>query len=256
MADDAPSPLDRMLPEGMPAPSPGSPDWARRVQELRDAPPSPRRAELHRLADGARGVLHRLVQTSAPIELLTEAADDLESLAARFAEHPSSSIYEGFAESANAGEPFAFFDHSPMLGRANPLAPPISLQLEREELIGTVTFGAAYEGPPACVHGGYVAAAFDEVLGSAQSLSGSPGMTAELTVSYRSPTPLLTELRMVGRLDSIDGRKIRTSGELFAGDRLCAEARGLFISMDMTKFADLKARREEQHEQRSTDPRG
>ena len=64
-----------------------------------------------------------------------------------------------------------------MIGRANPLAPPIALELDDDRIVGRVTFGAAYEGPPGCVHGGYVAAAFDEVLGATQSLSGAPGMT-------------------------------------------------------------------------------
>ena len=134
-----------------------------------------------------------------------------------------------------------------MLGRANPLAPPIDLWLEGDRMVGTATFGAAYEGPPGCVHGGYVAAAFDEVLGSTQSLSGSPGMTGRLTVHYRSPTPLETELRFVGWLERVEGRKIFTLGELWAGDRLCAEAEGLFISIQPGKFADLKAERDRRH---------
>ena len=154
-------------------------------------------------------------------------------------------MYEGFAEAANAGEPFGFFDHSPMLGRANPLAPPIGLCLEDGRIVGRATFGAAYEGPPGCVHGGYVAAAFDEVLGSTQSLSGAPGMTGRLTVHYRKPTPLHTELRFEGELESVTGRKILTTGKLWAGDVLCAEAEGLFISMDSAKFLELKQRRED-----------
>jgi acyl-coenzyme A thioesterase PaaI-like protein len=235
------------------AAGPGSPRWAEKLHEISAQELSPRRAELRRLADGVRGVLHRLVQTSAPLPLLAEAADDLERIAARFEEHPSSSNYEGFGEAANAGEPFAFFDHSPMLGAANPLAPPIELWLEGEELIGRATFGAAYEGPPGCVHGGYVAAAFDEVLGSTQSLSGAPGMTARLTVDYRAPTPLHAELRFVGRLERVDGRKIHTTGQLWAGEVLCAEAEGLFISIDFSRFAELKARRAERRAQ--TPPR-
>jgi acyl-coenzyme A thioesterase PaaI-like protein len=111
-------------------------------------------------------------------------------------------------------------------------------------MVGSATFGAAYEGPPGCVHGGYVAAAFDEVLGSTQSLSGSPGMTGRLTVSYRSPTPLETDLRFIGWLERVDGRKIFTRGELWADDRLCAEAEGLFISIRAGQFADLKAERD------------
>jgi acyl-coenzyme A thioesterase PaaI-like protein len=228
--------------------APGSSDWARRLNELGDTDLSPRRAELIRLSDGVRGVLHRLVQTSAPVELIADAADQIERVAALLAEHRSASIYEGFAEAANAGEPFAFFDHSPMLGRANPLAPPIELRLEDGRILGRATFGAAYEGPPGCVHGGYIAAAFDEVLGSTQSLSGSPGMTGRLVVHYRSPTPLHTELRFEGTLERVDGRKIHTRGMLWAGDTLCAEAEGLFISIDLQRFADLKALRDQRQQ--------
>lgn len=226
--------------------APGSPDWARRLRELNELEPSHRRAELIRLSEAVRGVLHRLIQTSAAAELIAEAADQVEAVADLLAAHPLTAGYEGFAESANAGEPFGFFDHSPMLGRANPLAPPIELALEDGRMIGRATFGAAYEGPPGCVHGGFIAAAFDEVLGSTQSLSGSPGMTGRLTVHYRSPTPLHTELRFEGTLDRVDGRKIHTTGLLFAGDRLCAEAEGLFISIDFSKFAALKQARDDQ----------
>lgn len=89
-----------------------------------------------------------------------------------------------------------------------------------------------------------MAAAFDEVLGSTQSLSGSPGMTGRLTVHYRKPTPLETELRFEGWLESVSGRKILTRGELYAGDVLCAEAEGLFISIDPSRFAELKQERD------------
>jgi hypothetical protein len=71
-------------------------------------------------------------------------------------------------------------------------------------------------------------------------------------VHYRSPTPLHTELRFEGELVSVTGRKILTTGRLFAGDVLCAEAEGLFISMNFSKFAELKERRE-QLQQRAVD---
>mgnify|MGYP001571762835 CR=1 FL=1 len=223
--------------------SPVSAKWARSLQAIREAPVSERRAALRRLADAIRSILHRLVQTSAPLPMIHQAVADLEQLADRFAAHPNASIYEEFAEAANAGEPFAFFDHSPVQGRANPLAPPLEFRMEGDEVIAEAVFGAAYEGPPGCVHGGFVAAAFDELLGSTQSLSGAPGMTARLTVNYRSPTPLHTGLRFVGVLDRVDGRKIYTSGRLYAGEVLCAEAEGLFISVDVGRFAELKAQR-------------
>lgn len=229
-----------------PAPRvPGAAGWAARIQELREVGPSPRRAALFRVADGIRGVLHRMVQTTAPIEVIEAAAADVEQASARLGAYTNRSMYEGFAEAANAGDPFGFFDHSPMLGRANPLAPPIHLWLDGDRMKGRVTFGAGYEGPPGCVHGGYIAAAFDEMLGSTQSLAGHPGMTGRLTVHYRNPTPLETELRFVGWIDRVEGRKIYTLGEMRAGDVLCAEAEGLFVSIDPSRFAALKAERDQ-----------
>ncbi len=97
------------------------------------------------------------------------------------------------------------------------------------------------------MHGGFIAAAFDEVLGLAQGMSGRPGMTARLTIQYRSPSPLHQVLRFVGDIDHIDGRKIFTTGELrvAADGRLCAEAEGLFISMGPEIFQRLMKDRSE-----------
>lgn len=230
---------------------PSDANWGMRLERLAATEPTPRRAEVRRLADAARRVLHGLVLTDADEADLRDAADRLEAVATLFDRSSIRSIYEGFAESANSGDPHGFFDHSPMIGRANPLAPPIVLrQVDDVTMEGVATFGPAYEGPPGCVHGGYVAAAFDEVLGSAQSLSGQPGMTARLVVHYRSPTPLGAEVQLVGRYDRVEGRKVFATGTLHAGDRLCAEAEGLFVSIDSEKFAALVQAREEQRSAR------
>ena len=225
--------------------SPGLPNWHDYLRDLAVSPASPRRVELHRTGDALRRIVHRLHGSPAPAEELAGVAAELERLAERLEVFPRGSIYEGFGESPLAGrDPHAFFDHSPMLGRANPLAPPIELWEEAGVMRGRVAFGPAYEGPPGCAHGGYVAAAFDEVLGSTQSLAGRPGMTGRLTVHYRSPTPLQTELLFEGWIENVTGRKILTRGELRAGDVLCAEAEGLFISIDMSRFADMKQERD------------
>jgi acyl-coenzyme A thioesterase PaaI-like protein len=206
-----------------------------------------RRVEMRRLADSMRIIIERLVATAAPTEAIIEAADRLARVALTFDElREGGTTYEGFAEATLAGgDGHASFEHSPFMGRANPLAPPIRLQEIEGKVHGRVIFGSAYEGPPSCVHGGYVAGAFDEVLGATQSLSGAPGMTGRLTINYRSPTPLHTELHFIGVLTKVEGRKIFTEGQLFAGDRLCAEAEGLFISINPEKFIELKRKRDE-----------
>lgn len=126
-----------------------------------------------------------------------------------------------------------FIDRSPLMGLMNALAPPMTLEVDRESAVavGKVVFTEPYEGPPGHVHGGFIAAAFDEVLGQAQSLTGRPGMTGRLSTAYRSPTPLHAEIVFRGWVESVDGRKIFTKATAHAGETLCAECEGLFLSM-------------------------
>jgi len=198
-------------------------------------------AERRRLAAAMRQVIDRLVTSDAPEAELKTAADALERYAERLATHPRRKIPAGYSEVANAGDIAGFFDMSPLIGFSNPMAPPIRLRAENGIVHGTVTFGAAYEGPPGHVHGGFVAAAFDEVLGFTQSLTGKAGMTGTLTVRYRKPTPLHTELRYEATVVRVEGRKIFTEGRVYAGELLTAEAEGLFLSVDLGKMRQLAA---------------
>jgi acyl-coenzyme A thioesterase PaaI-like protein len=210
-----------------------------------------RRAELRNVADADRLLVDRLVGTDAPEELLAELARDLQVLADRLLPYHEEELF-GFRETAVAGDLAAMFDHSPLIGQGNPLSPPMTLEAFPDRIVGRVTFGAAYEGPPGCVHGGYVAAAFDELLGATQSLSGAPGMTGTLTVRYRSPTPLRVPLELVGRLDRVEGRKVFVTATCHDGDVLTAEADGIFISLDPERFTRMRAERDERVAGKST----
>lgn len=214
-------------------------------------PLTPRQEELRRVGDALRRLIAGVVATEAPTGELAALAADLEGVAEGWAGHPRRTSYAA-AEAGPGGDVHAFLDDSPMIGRANPLAPPLRLEADLDAdppaVAGTARFGPQYEGPPGHVHGGYLAAAFDEVLGMAQSLGGKPGMTGTLTVRYRSPTPLHVELALRGWVERVEGRKIFTRGTVHAGDRLCAEAEALFISIDFRKMALLAAQR--QHEER------
>ena len=192
--------------------------------------------EKRRLAAAMRQVIERLVTTEAPVDELRVAADRLERYAERLDSHPRQYVTWGHPEASTAGTVGGFFDLSPLMGRANPLAPPIHLQVEGNGVRGTASFGWAYQGPPGHLHGGLVAAMFDEALGLAQSMTGNPGMTGTLTVRYRRPTPLNTELRIEATVQRVEGRKIFTEARLYAGGTLTAEAEAVFISVDMTSM--------------------
>jgi acyl-coenzyme A thioesterase PaaI-like protein len=228
--------------------------WAEIVRYAMSREVTPQRAAARRVGDALRDLIDKVVATRAPVEALEGVAEVLEALCRTVAKYPQGRLFEGFAESANAGDPYAFFDNSPIIGRANPLAPPIEMTIEDDPegtavggqiVVGRVRYGAAYEGPPGCVHGGYTAAAFDELLGMTQSITGKPGMTGRLQVSYRKPTPLFAELRFEGRVTRVDGRKIYVGGKSFKADtdELLCEADGVFVSVDFEKIAELYGKR-------------
>jgi acyl-coenzyme A thioesterase PaaI-like protein len=118
-----------------------------------------------------------------------------------------------------------------VVGPLNPLAPPIAFSWQDGRSVGRVTFTRPYEGPPGCVHGGMIAAAFDQTLSVANILAGAAGPTAELTVRYRKPTPLGVPLRFEGWQTRVAGRRIHAAGRLLVGDRVTAEAEGTFVRL-------------------------
>ena len=196
-------------------------------------PPGP---ELRRLVDALRLVTDQVVRTAASPEVLARAAAAVEEAAAAL-----EPVTPAWAPAVPARpfedlQPHEYFPFSPMIGFYNPLAPPVDLEVDGHEVRGRATLGSAYEGPPGCVHGGIVAALFDELLGVANITSGVGAMTGTLTIRYRSPTPLHTPLDFAARVDRIDGRKVFTSGTIRAGERLCAEAEGIFIQVPHERF--------------------
>ena len=88
-----------------------------------------------------------------------------------------------------------------------------------------------YQGPPGSVHGGYLAAMFDNLLGVLPyRLTGQRGaFTGRLTVRYRALTPLNAELVLTGGLISVRSRRVTAAGQCHAGGVLTAEAEALFV---------------------------
>ncbi len=195
-------------------------------------PATGQRLAWHRLSAAMRKINEALMDMDAAEADLLAAADATEELARKLEEKRAGHQHWGYAESSTAGSPRAMLDRSPLIGLGNPVAPPLSFSVEGDRVVGHGSFGLQYEGPPGHVHGGFVAAALDELLGMAQSLTGRPGMTGTLTIRYRRPTPLHRDLSLVAWVERVEGRKIFAAGTLSAGETLCAEAEGVFISVD------------------------
>lgn len=210
------------------------------IRTQQHSPTDAKRAEI---AQELRVAIDELLATSAPLEELEETRKMINQAVLRLQSRPHSHEYTGPAEGSLAPMN-SFLDRSPIIGSINPLSVPMQMGIDGDGssdsvVVGHATFTSAYEGPPGCVHGGFIAAYFDEVLGMAQSLSGNPGMTVNLTVDYRSPTPLSKPVVFRGWVASVDGRKISVMGTLHHGETLCAEAKGLFVSMRPEVFQRL-----------------
>jgi hypothetical protein len=72
-ADDGPG--DRTRPVG-----PGSPEWPDLLHDLATAAPTPRRAEMHRMGEALRRIVHRLHGSPAPDAELASAVHEPEQL--------------------------------------------------------------------------------------------------------------------------------------------------------------------------------
>jgi hypothetical protein len=120
----------------------------------------------------------------------------------------------------------------PIIGTRNPVAPPIALRMGDDVIYGDAVYDIRFEGLPGLVQGGFIALAFDIMLGQAVALGGQGGMTGSLSVRYTAPTPLHQPLIYEGRFDRQEGRKSFATATLrrVADGKLCAEAEGVFIS--------------------------
>jgi acyl-coenzyme A thioesterase PaaI-like protein len=118
-------------------------------------------------------------------------------------------------------------------GRAQTMIPVVHVgSADDNNFSGSVTYGRFYLGGNGAVHGGAVSLLFDDVLGRLATAGSHPySRTAYLHVDYRSITPVERELRIEARLERVEGRKRYVRGTLSDGDRLCAEADGLFVTL-------------------------
>lgn len=131
------------------------------------------------------------------------------------------------------------------VGLRNPIAPPLIIH---HDPIGAVHcdvhLGAAYEGPPGCVHGGMCALILDQLLGATAHQPSAPAFTGTITVRYLRPTRL-GQLHAEARIDRDDGSKTYAVGQISDATGVTVEAEGVFIRprrrppLDQTGGADV-----------------
>jgi acyl-coenzyme A thioesterase PaaI-like protein len=111
-----------------------------------------------------------------------------------------------------------------------------------QTIMAQFTVTEAHQGAPGLAHGGLLACAFDEALGSTVGqLLRRPAVTGKLETDFLKPVPVGSTLHIVGTLDGIAGRKVYASaeGRLNAPDGpLALRARALFVIVEFSHFVE------------------
>ena len=108
---------------------------------------------------------------------------------------PDSAPRIGSDDSDDNGSRRVYLNHATDIGAFNPCFPEYRFDhLDAQTASGRVAFPLVYEGPPGLVHGGFLAVFFDCVMQHQNFLAGLSGKTRSLNVTFRRPTPVLTDL--------------------------------------------------------------
>ena len=178
------------------------------------------------LADAVRDLLDATIRTTVDADEVRAAQVELEALVARLRTRqlpgPAGVRFNSEARAWNWG--------NAVVGLRNALAPPLDLVRDPDGLMhADVVLGAAYEGPPGLVHGGVAALLLDHLMGETASNGHSRvTLTGTLTLRYRRGTPL-GPLRLEGRIDREDGRKVYVVASIADAEGVTVEADGVFI---------------------------
>lgn len=197
----------------------------------------------YELAEQLRGVSEDLATTEVASADMAAALELTKRLRQLLLGSRRERWYEGSANTAAVGPDgkSEYLNHSPIRGTLNPGAPPLKIEtVTREDgtraILGRVRLGPVHEGPPHGAHGGWIAALFDEVLGVTQTLEGVVGVTAILEVKYRSITPIDEDLQFLGWVEEKRRRRFIAKATCQVGDRVTAEAKGIFIPVDFDEL--------------------
>jgi len=205
-----------------------------------------------RLATALRAINHALVGKAIPAVEVTRLADSLEKMARDFSALTNEKRERSFGvvndrSETSVGSGFEYgagnaLSYRPISGNGNAVSPQMKYFQGNDHIIGNVTFGAAYEGPPSLVHGGYIAACMDEMFGIAVSHSHikEPCMTGTMKVIYRAPVPLHQEITYKAWTEKEEGRKVFAKCTVIdARGTLCCEGEAIFLKIDPSIYAKM-----------------
>ncbi|WP_300677753.1 PaaI family thioesterase [Nocardioides sp.] len=182
------------------------------------------------LIEAVRDLIDAAIRSEVEPTELERARAEIEAATARLRERQLPGPF-----GVRLGDEHARSWGNPVVGVRNAMAVPLKVTKEAPGSVwAEADLGARFEGPPGLVHGGISALLLDQMVGEAAASAGTPGMTGQLTLRYRRPTPL-GRLRFEAHVERGEGIKTLVRGVVLAPDAAtgelvaCVEAEAVMI---------------------------
>ncbi len=187
------------------------------------------RARYEPLTESVRQLIDATLRTGAGDDVVASAKAEIDAATARLRSVQRHDTL-GMAITPD-GETIAWGNVA--IGPRNPVAPPLDVVPDSPTRAHVDTqLGAAYEGAPGHVHGGYCALVLDHLFGHVASYGNPDTVVATGTISFRYPRPTrLGPLRAEAEIQDTDGRKIYVVGHLADEEGATVTAEGVFIAL-------------------------
>lgn len=192
---------------------------------------SAHRSALASLTRSIRRLCDASVSTRAAPEELERCTREIDAIRERLEAQLHDGPYSGLmGRKLDTSTPHAMLPLSPIVGPFNPIAPDTEMRFEADRVRGTVTLGKKHSGPPHCAHGGVGALIADQIVALAASASGLRGVTRELRVRYRKPTPLYRELEVEAWCEERSEERAVIRGEIRCDGVVTVETEGEIVT--------------------------
>ena len=169
-----------------------------------------RRVAAVAVADELRALIDNVVATEVPVDRLDEAARLIARTRSLLSGARRSLVQLPLVDDLDN----AVRMYNPACGRANPIAPPMTIETHEGGVVATCRLGLAYEGPPMFGHGGASALLLDQLLGHTAAAAGYAALTTGLRLRYLRPVPLEVPLRLTARFVNAEHTGRRASVQI------------------------------------------
>ncbi|MEO9327839.1 PaaI family thioesterase [Gordonia aurantiaca] len=193
------------------------------LEDISEAEVERRRGVYTPLTDTVRDLVDAVIRTEVSEDVLDDARRRIAEVVKDLRSEQMDGPYGVRHTRENTGMAWG----NAVIGVRNALAPPLRVEHVEGGVRCDFTLGAAYEGPPGCVHGGVCAMLLDHLLGNAASVEG-PCYTGTITIRYLRPTRL-GALSAHAWVTEETGRKRFAKGAISDAEGVTCEAEGVFI---------------------------